>query len=242
MRLHNGIFLMVSSALALLASNACSAQDRDASNTDWSPPQVIAVPSENGKVKVLVRTRPLPRKKGQEEDEEEARAPVLNVKMLFIPSKRLLWIGGPEYQHFFVLKDKITALLVTAGADLSISTLSVRIPKSGDADKALLEELDRRFEKIVETPLRYQSWINLRKLFGPAAFVNEHDARIYSVPKIAGISFNHDHAIITLLEQNGMKSTMTFDEDLRIIAASRDGHPITPTEPIASQKLTTDRD
>jgi len=189
-----------------------------------------------------VRTRPIPRKKGEEEDEEEARAPVINVKMLFIPSKRLLWIGGPEYQHFFVLRDKITAVLVTAGADLSISTLSVRIPKSDDADKALLEELDTRFEKIVAIPLRYQSWINLRKLFGSAAFVNEHDARIYAVPKIADVAFDHNHAVITLVEQNGMKSTMTFDEDLRIVAASRGGHPIPLTEPIAPQKLTTDRD
>ena len=242
MKLHNGIFLMLSVAVALLVPNTYPAQDRDASNTDWSPPHVIPVPSENGKVKVLVRTRPVPRKNDQENDEREARDPVINVKMLFVPSKHLLWIGGSEYEHFFVLKDKVTAVLVTAGADLSMSTLSVRIPKSDDADKALLEESGRRFEKVVESPLRYQYWINLRRLFGPAAFINEHDARIYSVPRIAGVSFDHDHAVITLGEQNGMKSTMTFDEDLRIIAASRDGHPISLTEPIAPQKLTTDRD
>jgi hypothetical protein len=242
MKFSNGVFWMVSGALALLAPSAYSAPDRDAPNTDWSPPHAIAVLSENGRVKALVRTRPLPRKEGQEEDEREARAPVLNVKMLFVPSKHLLWVGGPEYEHFFVLKDKITALLVTAGADLSISTLSVRIPKSADADKALLEELDRRFEKIVKIPLRYESWINLRKIFGPAAFINEHDARIYSLPKITGISFDHEHAVITLVEQDGMKSTVTFDGDLRIIAASRGSHPISITEPIAPQKLTTDQD
>jgi hypothetical protein len=203
---------------------------------------VIVVPSDNGKVKGLVRTRPLPRKKDQEEDEVEARAPVIRVKMLFVPSKHLLWMGASEYEHFFILKDKITALCATAGADLSVSVLSVRIPKSDDGDKALLEELDRRFEKIAERPLRYQSWINLRNLFGPAAFINKHDARIYSVPEIGGVSFDHKHAVITLVEQNGMKSTITFDEDSRIIAASRDGHPISLTEPIAPQKLTTDRD
>jgi hypothetical protein len=242
MKLRSAIFLTVFSAPALLAPNIYSAQDRDESKTDWSPPHMIPVPSVNGNVKGLVRTRPLPRKGGQEEDEQESRVPVINVKMLFVPSKHLLWMGASEYDTFFVLKDKITALHATAGTDLSISVLNIQIPNSDDPDKALLEELERRFEKIAERPLRYQSWVSLRKLFGPAAFTNEHDARIYSVPKIAGVSFDHDRAVITLMEQNGMKSTMTFDADSRIVAASRDGHPISLTEPITPQKLTTDRD
>jgi hypothetical protein len=242
MKLRTGILLIVSSVLALLVPNAYSAPDQDETNADWSPPRTIVVPSESGKVKGIVRTRPIPRKEGQEKDEEEARAPVIHLKMLFVPSKHLLWIGASEYESFFILKGRIVALFATAGADLSISASTVQMPKSDDDDKEFLEELDRRFEKVAERPLRYQSWINLHKLFGPAAFINVHDARIYSIPKIAGVAFDHDHAVVTLLEQSGIKSTMTFDKDLRVIAASSDGHPVSLTEPIAPQKLTADRD
>ena len=143
MKLRTGILLIVSSVLALLVPNAYSAPDLDETNADWSPPRTVAVPSESGKVKGIVRTRPIPRKKGQEKDEEEARAPVINVKMLFVPSKHLLWMGASGYECFFILKDKIAALSTTAGADLSISVLAVQMPKSDDGDKEFLEELER---------------------------------------------------------------------------------------------------
>jgi hypothetical protein len=140
------------------------------------------------------------------------------------------------------VKDKIAAMYLTAGADLSISIVSAPIPKTTDPDKALREEVDARFRRIVERPLRYQYWINLRKLFGTDAFVDEHDPRLYSVPKISGISFSRGNAVITLVEKNTRKSTLTFDENLRVIAASRDGHPVPVTTPAAPQKLTADND
>src|ERR1017187_10453669 len=150
MKLLAGILLIVSSVLALLVPNAYSAPDLDETNADWSPSRTVAVPSESGKVKGFVRTRPLPRKEGQEKDEVEARAPVINLKMLFVPSKHLLWVGASEYECFFILKGKIFALLATARADLSISASTVQMPKSDDDDKEFLEDLDRQFKKVAE--------------------------------------------------------------------------------------------
>jgi hypothetical protein len=102
--------------------------------------------------------------------------------------------------------------------------------------------MDELFEKIAGRPLRYQYWINLRKLFGQDAFANDRDPRMYSVPNISGISVGPGKTIITLLENNGKKSTLTFDDELRVIAVAQDGHAIALPQPVVPQKLTTDKD
>jgi hypothetical protein len=232
--------ILVAGVLDLQATKAYSeAEER---STGWSKPRVIALPAEEGTVKGIVRIRPLPKDENDENDPLEARRPVSNIKAVFVSRKNLLWVGTSEYEHFFVVKDKIVALYPTAGADLSISIVSVPIPKSADADEALHEEMDRCFHRIAEKPLRYQYWISLRKLFGQDAFANERDPRVYSVPRISGISFDRGHAVITLAEANGRITTLTFDADLQVIAASQDGHSVPVPAPVAPHKLTTDKD
>lgn len=242
-RILGGPIVLATMVLALLATKAHSKSEAEERSTNWSEPRAIAVPSDGGTVKGIVRIRPLPRREDDDgKDPLEVRMREIDVKALFIPRKNLLWIGASEYERFFVVKDKIAALYLTAGADLSISIVSAPIPKTADPDKALSEELDARFRKIAAKPLRYQYWINLRKLFGQDAFVDEHNPRVYSVPKISGVSFNRGNAVITLVGKNPKISTLTFDGGLQVIAASRDGHPIPVNTPIAPRKLTTDKD
>jgi hypothetical protein len=229
--------------LALFATKAPAESEDEGRSTDWSKPHAITVPSDAGKVKGVVRLRRLPEKEGDDEkDPREARLRDIEVKALFIPRKNLLWIGASGYECFFVVKDKIAALYPTAGADLSISIVNATIPRTSRSDKALGEELNMRFKKLVERPLRYQYWISLRKLFGQDAFADERNPRAYSVPKISEISFDRGNAVITLVEKNGRKSTVTFNEDLQVIAASREGHPISVNTPVTPQKLTADKD
>jgi len=245
MKLSTGILLMAASLVLFLATKTFSESEAE-EKTAWGKPQVIAVPSAGGVVKGVVRIRPLPKKEGGDEDDKkdpmDARMPEIEIKSLAIPRWKLVWVGASQYEHFFVMKDKIVALYPTAGADLSMSILGASIPKSGDADDALREELERRFEKIAEHPLRYQYWISLRGLFGQDAFVDASDPRNYSVPQISGITFNHGNAVVTLLESNRKKSKLTFDPELRVIAADREGHSILVTNPVAPQKLTIDKD
>jgi len=245
-RIRNGasiVATLLAAGLALQATKAYPESEAEERNADWSKPRVIALPAEGGAVKGIVRIRPLPNSENNDgNDPLEARRPVINIKAVFVPRKNLLWVGTSEYEHFFVVKDKIVALYPTAGADLSISIVSVPVPKSADADEALHEELDRCFHRIAEKPLRYQYWISLRKLFGQDAFIGQHDPRVPSVPRISGISFDRGHAVITLAEANERSTTLTFNADLQVIAASQNGHPIPVPAPIAPQKLTNDKD
>jgi hypothetical protein len=245
MKLSTGILLVAASLVLFLATKTFSESEAE-EKTNWGKPQMIAVPSAGGTVKGVVRIRPLPKKEGEDENDKkdpmDARMPEIDIKSLVIPRWKLVWIGASQYEHFFVMKDKIIALYPTAGADLSVSIVSAHIPNSGDADDALRDELDRRFESIAEHPLRYQYWISLRRLFGQDAFVDASDPRIYSVPRISGITFGKGNAVVALVEPNRKKSTLTFDPDLRVIAADREGHSITVTNPVAPQKLTMDKD
>jgi hypothetical protein len=244
-RFLRGAIILGATVLALFATKAHAESEDEERRTDWSEPRRIAVPTNAGKVSGVVRLRRLPEKEKEGDDEKdprETRLRDIEVKSLFIPKENLLWVGASGYESFFVVKDKIAALYPTAGADLSISIVNAAIPKTGRADKALSEELNIRFKKLGERPLRYQYWISLRKLFGQDAFADEQNPRAYSVPKISEISFDRGNAIITLVEKNARKSTVTFNEDLQVIAASREGQPIAVNTPVTPQKLTADKD
>ena len=236
------VWLLSAMALCVLAATVYSESAVDERTTDWGAPHPIIVPSDGGNLKGIVRLRALPKKEGNDKDPLEARMPEVKGKSVFVPSKNLLWIGAPEYDHFIVMKDQIVAFYPTAGADLSLSLVRAPVPKSADADKALREEMDELFEKMAGRPLRYQYWISLRKLFGQDAFANDRDPRTYSVPNISGISVGPGKMIITLLENNGKKSTLTFDDELRVIAVAQEGHAIALPQPVVPQKLTTDKD
>jgi hypothetical protein len=234
---------VATSAVLLLATRTYSESDAS-EKTDWGKPQVIAVPSAEGALKGIVRIRPLPKKEHDEEEEKNdpRESQEIDIKSLVIPRRRLVWVGALQYERFFVMRDRIVAVYPTAGADFSISVLDGSIPKTGDVDETLRDEVNQRFEKVGEHPLRYQYWISLRRLFGPGAFVDATDPRIYSVPRISGITFNRGNAVVALVEPDGKKSALTFDGDLRVIAASRDGISMTVTNPVVPRKLTVDKD
>ncbi len=242
MKLHTGVLLAAAGALVFIATRALPEKEEE--NADWSNPKTIVAPSDSGNVKGVERIRPLPKKEHEEEDEDplEAKKVRGNVMSLFVPRKNLLWIGAPEYEHFFVIKNKVVALSVTAGADLSLNIVSAPIPKSTDADKALREEMDARFKKVVERPLRYQYWIDLRKLFGDDAFIDEHNPGGSAVPRISKIVFDKGNAVVTLVGKDGGVFTLTFDQNLQVVAASQNGHPVPMANPVALGKITADVD
>jgi len=241
LKLHTGVLLAAAGALVFIATRALPETEEE--NTDWSNPKTIVAPSDSGNVKGIVRIRPLPRKEHEEEEDPlEAKKVRGNVKSLFVPRKNLLWIGAAEYEHFFVMKDRIAALSVTAGADLSLNIVRAPIPKSSNADKALREEMDAWFKKVDERPLRYQYWIDLRRLFGRDAFLDEHNPDGNAVPSISKIVFDKGNAVVTLVGKDGGVFTLTFDQNLQVVAASQNGHPVPMAGPVALGKITADVD
>lgn len=167
----------------------------------------------------------------------EARTAAM--KSLFIPTKRLAWVGSANYQYFFLLGDKMVGLKPADGPELWMCYFTTNLSSSVDWRAALNAYISRRLQKLSENPNRSDYILYLRKVFGVQTFINESTWRMTIVPTIDAVTFENQNAVLHL-HILGEIFTVELDKNLEIVAVSQAGRSVALHERLFPCKLTSD--
>jgi hypothetical protein len=189
----------------------------------WTEPTEIQVVAETGLVSGVTRTATY-----QWKDLQGGTNNCV-AKMVFLPTRNLLWKGFWFYEKFCIQGTGIVGIAAGGGGTLWFNTSTVQLPASQPPSEAVDRELSTFLSEVSKTDPASVGGdeLSLIDIFGREVLERQRrDVRRIPPAGLAGVSVVGDNIRIDLEAENGNKLSLTLNRDLVVVAAMLNGQDV----------------